>query len=248
MSFVSTKLGQFRYFDQQLGSPDWKGKRILDFGGNCGNLLKDPKSPIDEDKYWCIDVSRDGVSQGQQDFPRGHWIFYDRHNFQFNPTGVRGLKVPDTEQEFDFILAYSVFTHTDKAEMIELVEQLRSILADSGVLAFTFFDARWHAFNGDPFPGSNLEWRLRVNKGANPEMDIESLLDRSTSSKWVTLVDDKLFVDEENGYDPGDGSLAQKAYIVFCDPDYMRTIFPDSEVLPPAAPERHHCCILRKKK
>lgn len=244
MSFVSTKLGQFTYFDQQLGKPVWRGKRVLDFGGNCGNLLKDPEATIDEDKYWCIDVSRDGISRGKANFPKGHWIFYDRHNFQFNPKGIKGLGIPATGEEFDFILAYSVFTHTDKAEMIDLVAQLRNTLTERGLLAFTFFDPQWHALNGDPFPGSNLKWRLQVNSGANPGMDIDLLLDRSSGAKWVTLVDSELYADDENGHDPGYSSTDQKAYIVFCDPEHMRTIFPDSEILPPARPERHHCCIL----
>jgi 2-polyprenyl-3-methyl-5-hydroxy-6-metoxy-1,4-benzoquinol methylase len=246
VSFISTKLGQFRYFDQQLGQPVWSEKRVLDFGGNCGNLLKDPMATIDEDRYWCIDVSRDGLSRGRETFPKGHWIFYNRHNFQFNPEGIKDLRIPGTREKFDFILAYSVFTHTARAEMIDLVAQLRERLTDRGMLAFTFFDPRWNAFNGDAFPGSNLNWRLQVNKVANPAMDVDSLLEKSRGAKWVTLVDDELFVEDEGEYEPGSGSPDQKAYIVFCDPEYMRTIFPDSEILPPAAPERHHCCILRR--
>ena len=244
MSFISTKLGQFRYFDKQLGHPVWHKKRVLDFGGNCGNLLKDPTATIDEDNYWCIDVSRDGLSRGKETFPKGHWIFYNRHNFQFNPEGIKGLRVPGTSERFDFILAYSVFTHTTKTEMIDMVAQLRERLTDRGLVAFTFFDPQWMALNGDPFPGSNLNWRLQVNQVANPAMDIDSLLEKSRDAKWVTLVDHELFVDESE-YEPGGSSADQKAYIVFCDPQHMRTIFPDSEILPPAAPERHHCCILR---
>lgn len=244
MSFVSTKLGQFRYFDQQLGSPVWRGKKVLDFGGNCGNLLRDPRASIDQDKYWCIDVSRDAISKGKETFPKAHWIFYDRHNLQFNPVGLKNLSIPRTGEEFDFILAYSVFTHTSKTEMIDLVSQLRGVLTDRGSLAFTFFDPQWNAFNGDPFPGSNLKWRLQVNKSANPEIDVDSLLAKARGAKWVTLVDDELYVDDEQ--QPEDSLTGQRAYIVFCDPEHMKTIFPEAEILPPAAPERHHCCIIRR--
>lgn len=244
MSFVSTKLGQFRYFDQQLGGPAWGGKRVLDFGGNCGNLLRDPEVSIDSDRYWCIDVSRDAIARGREAFPEAHWVFYNRHNVQFNPEGIKGLSIPDVGEAFDFILAYSVFTHTSKAEMIELVAQLRDILADGGSLAFTFFDPQWEAFDGDPFPGSNLKWRLQVNQGACPEMNIDALLAKARGAKWVTLVDDELYVDDER--EPESGTTDQRAYIVFCDPEYMKTIFPESEILPPVAPERHHCCVIRR--
>ncbi len=254
MSFVSTKLGQFQYFDQQLGRPVWNGKKVLDFGGNRGNLLRDPNAGIDQDKYWCIDVSRDAIFDGKECFPKAHWIFYDRHNLQFNPKGIRALRIPDTGEEFDFILAYSVFTHTSKDEMIDMVEQLLAFLTDRGVLAFTFFDPRWNAFNGDPFPGSNLRWRLQVNKAANPGMDVDSLIEKSKDAKWVTLVNHELYVDDEGrseGQNEGQNEQQQnqanhKAYIVFCDPEHMKTIFPDAEILPPVSPERHHCCVIRR--
>jgi len=248
VSFVSTKLGQFRYFDEQLRKPDWSGKRVLDFGGNCGSLLRDSNANIDEDKYWCIDVSRDAIYEGKQRFPRAHWIFYNRYNLQFNPEGIRGLKIPDTGEEFDFILAYSVFTHTSKAETIDMVGQLRAFLAVRGVLAFTFLDPRWKAFDGDPFPGSNLKWRLQINKGDHPSMDVNALLDKSEGAKWLTLVNHKLAVDDEGEYEgeQQQNPTDDKAYIVFCEPEVMKTTFPEAEILPPVAPERHHCCVIRK--
>ena len=243
MSFVSTRLGQFRYFDQQLGSPAWTGKRVLDFGGNCGSLLRDSNANIDEDKYWCIDVSRDAILNGKERFPKAHWIFYNRHNVEFNAEGIRALKIPNTGEEFDFILAYSVFTHTSKAEMIDMVGQLRTFLTVRGVLAFTFIDPQWTAF-----PGSNLKWRLHVNRTGHPNIDIDSLLDKSEGAKWLTLVDHNLAVDDEGEYEgeQRQNPTDDKAYIVFCDPEYMKTIFPEAEIRPPVPPERQHCCVIRR--
>jgi SAM-dependent methyltransferase len=245
MSFVSTKVGQFRYFDQQLGGPIWRGKKVLDFGGNCGNLLRDSRATIDHDKYWCIDVSRDAILEGKETFPKAHWIFYNRHNFQFNPEGLSTVRIPDPGEKFDFILAYSVFTHTTKAEMIDLVAQLRDLVTEGGSLAFTFLDPQWIASNEDEFPGSNLKWRLQVNRIMYPEIDIDSLLDKSTGATWVTLIDHELFVDDDNGHEREHGSKP-KEYIVFCDPRHMKAIFPDAEILLPAPPERHHCCVIKK--
>jgi SAM-dependent methyltransferase len=244
VSFVSRKWGQFRYFDQQLRQPQWKGKRVLDFGGNCGNILADPESTIDRHKYWCIDVSRDGIEQGRRSYPDAHWIFYNRYNFEFNPGGVKGLAVPDTGVRFDFILAYSVFTHTSREEMIELVGQLTRFLAGDGVLAFTFFDPDWIAFDGDPYPGSNLKWRLEVRKRNSPALDVDSLEQKGRGAKWLTLVnDDELY--REGEHEEEQVGQDKRAYIVFCDPALMKSLFPSAEILPPVRPERHHCCVIR---
>ena len=246
MSFVSTRLGQFKYFDQQLGRPVWSGKRILDFGGNYGNLLRDPDGcSIDQDKYWCIDVSRDAIRMGKESFPKSHWIFYDRHNVEFNPDGIKDLGIPNTSEEFDFILAYSVFTHTSKTEMIDLVDQLRRVMANRGVLAFTFLDPQWNGSEEDPFFfGSNMKWRLHVNKYEHSEIDIDSMLTKARGAKWLTLAGQDLYVDDEQ---PPEQSLTgRRAYTVLCDPEHMKTIFPEAEILPPVAPERQHCCVIRK--
>jgi len=244
VSYVSNRLGQFRYFDQQLGKPAWSGKRVLDLGGNRGNLLIDSNAAIDQDNYWCIDVYRDAISKGKETLPKAHWIFYNRYNIQYNPVGIKDMKLPDTGEEFDFILAYSVFTHTSKAEMIDLVTQLRSLLTEGGSLAFTFLDPQWNAFDGDPYPGSNMKWRLQVNKSEHPEIDVDPMLAKAKGAKWVTLIDDELYVDDER--QPESSLTGQRAYIVLCDPEHMKTIFPEAEILPPVAPERQHCCIIRR--
>jgi SAM-dependent methyltransferase len=245
MSFVSAKTGQFRYFDHQLGHPDWTSKTVLDFGGNRGNLLGGLNGAIDHDNYWCIDVSRDGIAKGNEAFPRAHWIFYDRYNFEFNPRGIGGLAIPDPGRRFDVILAYSVFTHTSKQEMLDLVGQLRRLLTDRGVLAFTFLDPQWHAFEGDPYPGSNLKWRLQKRKDVKPGLQVDPLLEKGRGAQWLTLInEDELYVDDE---DERDHSVHdRRAYITFCNPEHMKAMFADAAILPPVRPERHHCCVIRR--
>src|ERR687895_1207799 len=65
-SWISTRTGQFAYFDRQLQHPDWSGKKVLDFGGNVGNILLDPKCTIEPANYWSIDVSRDAIAEGRR--------------------------------------------------------------------------------------------------------------------------------------------------------------------------------------
>ncbi|HEX8088237.1 MAG TPA: class I SAM-dependent methyltransferase, partial [Blastocatellia bacterium] len=148
MAFFSTKTGQFTYFSLQVGEPVWRGKDVLDFGGNIGNILQDPNSTIDEERYWCLDVVEDATAKGRVAYPKSHWVFYNRYCFSFNPHGIPHLPLPDLGKTFDYIVAYSVFTNTTVTDMLELVSQLENILAPGGTLAFTFIDPYYFSWPG----------------------------------------------------------------------------------------------------
>jgi SAM-dependent methyltransferase len=258
MSFISSRFGQFAYFDLHLNRPDWRGKRVLDFGGNAGNLLADPNSTIDQDQYWCIDVSRDAIEKGKASYPAAHWVFYNRYNFAFNPTGVEGLAMPDLGQDFDYILAYSVFSHIDKSEMLDLIAQLESRLASDGVLAFTFIDPDFNPATSGASPqpeyyrGSNLRQRLERLKVNNPALAVDAVLQKARDAQWCILANDDLYLDSESlkQYEENE----KESYCTFYTEAYMRTIFPQAEILPPrhgayppsAESVLQHCCILRK--
>ncbi|HEX4811572.1 MAG TPA: class I SAM-dependent methyltransferase [Nonomuraea sp.] len=248
-TWISTRTGQFAYFDRQLGHPDWTGKRVLDFAGNVGNILLDPNCRIAPELYWSIDVSRDAIVEGRRRHPKGHFIFYDRYNFEYNPTGTVGLPVPDPGVRFDVIVGWSILTHVSKAETFELADQLAGLLPDDGRAALTFLDPWWTPPEGwvrdTESPGmSNLRWRLEARHETKPEMDVAALLARAERDEltWTTLVNDDDLI-----FDPDDDGLSedkpQRAYITFCTPGYMRRLFPDAEVLPPVPPERHHCLV-----
>ncbi len=83
-----SKFGQFHYFDQQLGHPDWTAKAVLDFGGNQGNLLVDSNGRICPQDYYCVDVIREAIDEGRKQFPEAHWVHYNRYNCSFNPEGT----------------------------------------------------------------------------------------------------------------------------------------------------------------
>jgi SAM-dependent methyltransferase len=140
MAYFSAKTGLFTYFSLQLGDPVWSGKNVLDFGGSIGAILRDTDSTIDEERYWCLDVNREALERGKADYPKAHWVFYDRYCFEFNPRGIPNLPIPDMHQTFDYIIAFSVFTNNKVADMLQLVSQLEGLLAPDGTLAFTFID------------------------------------------------------------------------------------------------------------
>src|SRR5262249_19915466 len=241
MTFISGRFGQFAYFDRQLRHPEWPGKTVLDFGGNAGNLLRDPGCTIDHDRYWCIDISRDAIQRGAMDYPEAHFVFYDRYNFEFNPGGIEDLAVPDPGHKYDYILAYSVFTHTTRAEMLELTDHLMGMLNEGGALVFTFLDPNHAASSSDP-PNFRLflQRRIRLGNGL-----IEALLDRASGAAWCTLANQDLYIEHESlkpyRLDEMEG------YLTFYTAECMKAIFPAGEVMPPPGDMSiHHCCILRK--
>jgi SAM-dependent methyltransferase len=242
VTFISQKTGQFTYFSLQLSERDWSNKDILDFGGNVGNILRDPDSTIDEGRYWCVDVSNEAINAGRASYPSAHWHFYNRHCFFFNPTGIPHLKLPVLNQRFDYIVAYSVFTNCSHADMIDLVAQLIGLLKANGKLAFTFIDPHFHSWP-ERYQGNNFDWRLERIKSQNAQVDIRELAKAATMAKWFILVNDNdLYIENEHikTYVPEQ----QKSHYVFYTVEYMRSLFPAATIFSPVNDEMQHCCIL----
>ena len=246
MTFTSTRLGQFTYFAQQLGDSVWSGKNVLDFGGNIGNILRDPNSTIDPERYWCLDVDKDSIEEGEKAYPNAHWLFFDRFSFFFNPRGVPNLPLPDLAQRFDYIVAFSVFTNTTQTDMLELVEQLKNTLADNGALAFTFIDPYCFSW-GAQTKRNNLQWRLDLEceRGNISSSQVESLDQKVQDAEWFILVNGgDLYIETEDIplYEPE----RQQTFHAFHTEKYMRTLFPHATILPPVNNEMQHCCVIRK--
>ena len=244
MSFITSNDGQFVYFDTQLRGPNWKGKSVLDFGGNIGNVLHHPRSAIDRDKYCCIDVSVDAIVAGKRLAPEAHFIFYDRYNFEYNPVGQPDLAIPVNGNRFDFVLALSVFTHTPKTEMIELVSSLEGVLNEGGRLAFTFFDPHYVPPDSQV---CNLTYYLKRKWPGLAKPEIDGQVERTRRASWCALANGELEVEDE-GLDKLRGDPG-KGYLVFYSPGYFKSLFPHGEILSPVNPfPRQHCCIITKGK
>ncbi len=250
MAFLSSKTGQFTYFSQQLGEPNWAGKNVLDFGGNIGNMLRDPNCTIDPERYWCVDIDQESIESGQATFPKSHWIFYNRYCFFFNPQGVRNLELPQIDEAFDYIVAYSVFTNTSRSDMLDLVSQLESKLADDGALAFTFIDPHYFSWPGR-YHGNNLVWRLEreifleKEKGNTLDIDVQALAEKARGAKWFVLVNgEDLYLETEDtkSYAPAQ----QRTYHMFYSADYLKSLFPHATILPPVNDEMQHCCVITR--
>lgn len=227
------KATQFAYFNAQLEHPDWSDKRVLDFGGNKGNLLLDPLCTIRHKNYYCLDVIREAIDEGRKAFPEANWFHYDRYNCSFNPEGVVDLAVPDMGVEFDFILAYSVFTHTTWEGTKDLVEQLRARLAPGGRLAFTFIDPHWE---------SNLRWRLEKR---NSTERVEELLAKSRDADWCSLVNGtELYVNSAGQWDEAQENCI--TYNVYYTEKFLLDQFPGAKIKKPVNDEMQHCCEISR--
>jgi Methyltransferase domain len=244
---ISDRETQFRYFDHILKSPEWKGKKILDFGGNIGGFLAGAGDRVAEDDYWCLDLHQEALEEGRRAFPGAHFCHYDRYSSQYNPNGVRSLPIPSFGLQFDVILAFSVFTHTHKKEMLELVACLREMLAPRGVLAFTFTDPRYERSISNPsLPyGTDVRKILGWRKAENPSLEIEGMIETALYCNWCLIVDDELYVE------PGDAFSNQQhqgrpweSYCSYFTTDYIQSLFPDASLFPPVSPEWQHCCVL----
>jgi len=251
-NFVSSVAIQFEYFDIQLNHPVWAGKKVLDFGGNIGNILLDPNCKIEEENYWCIDVSKSVIEEGQSRYPSATFTFYDSFNFSYNPQGILGLPIPDIGVRFDLILAYSIFSHMDEDEMIEKVGQLIDLLSEDGTLIFTFLDPR---FNGSDHYSNfqnitNLEKRLiKLNYG---KIDM-ALLEKSKIAQHLFLVNGKELEENEEGeINPREEGDTLFSYYK---PEYLKSIYDCEIKKPPHEPyyesypaEMQHACIIKKKR
>lgn len=113
-------------------------KKVLDFGCNHANFLLDGFSG----KYVGLDIDKDVIEKNKTLYPQHNWIYYKNYNFQYkcDTSIVREWPIIDTD--FDRVLAFSVFTHTDFFEFSETVAFLKKHVKQSGSLLLTFLSSK----------------------------------------------------------------------------------------------------------
>jgi len=245
---LSRRQTQFSYFDHLLEKPVWKGSKILDFGGNVGGFLVGAGNQVDHADYWCLDLTKGAIEQGRSDFPRAHFVYYDRFSSCFNPDGIRYLPIPDLGLKFDIILAFSVFTHTHRNEMVSLVEQLRRMLTTQGIFAFTFSDPFYDRSQSDPTltPGTGVLELFETPQAESLSPEISGMVETVRNSTWCVEIDEELYIEPGKALCQQElGGQLGRSYCSYFTPSYMLSLFPEATVLPPAKPEWQHCCILR---
>ncbi|HYV83061.1 MAG TPA: class I SAM-dependent methyltransferase [Pyrinomonadaceae bacterium] len=240
-NLVSTRLTQFPYFDEVLGHPEWHRRKILDFGGNVGTFLESAGGKVSHEDYWCIDINRAVIEQGSRTYPRAHFVHFNRYSSQYNPHGIRNLAIPDCGGvKFDFILAFSVFTHVDVNEMVETVGALRRMLARAGVLAFTFFDPQYDRSLSSPAQPRGMTVLRNLGPRGKSEM--------VKRARWFVIIDNRLYVEPGNlvCHQTREGNPLE-SYTSFFTSEYMKELFPGATIHSPVCREWQHCCVIKKR-
>lgn len=122
-----------------------EGLKILDYGGNHGNLLKDgiKTGEINPADYTCLDVNKEIVEGGKEEHPDANWFYYDRYNPVYNPSAKKRLPFPFEDKTFDVVFSYSIHTHCsyedfifDLSEMKRVSKTVVTSIMNDGVLNF----------------------------------------------------------------------------------------------------------------
>lgn len=176
---------RFHLFEQLF--PDFKNKdKLLDFGGNRGNLLYFSNGVISEENYTSVDVSLPSIHAGSEEFPNATFVYYDRWNSMYNHVGRNELNFPDVDKKQDYIFSFSVFTHTDFKELVNTLKWFETF--DYKMSAHSLLDIRCR---------KTVEWFYNKRcKDYGSCEDILSLVDDS-DVKIVYLYDNHTVVINE---------------------------------------------------
>ena len=114
--------------------PEYAGESLLDFGGNRGNLLYFSNGVIPEEKYTCVDLNcvdmeNWSILKGEEEFPNGNFITYNRYNEMYNHKGNVDESFPTVDQH-DYIWAYSVFSHMKYEDILDALLWMKTIEAN----------------------------------------------------------------------------------------------------------------------
>jgi SAM-dependent methyltransferase len=139
--YVFPREHRLSFFKQCLGVDDLIGSKILDLGGNNGNLLRDlVQTGYDPADYTCLDVDRHALNQGLTDYPAASWIHYNAQNLVYNKQGIPFLGLPFVDQTFDYVFAYSVHSHTTYEQMLFDLSEIRRVLVPTGITITSIVD------------------------------------------------------------------------------------------------------------
>ena len=124
----------FYYFENYVACD--LNTKILDFGSNWGNYINSNPGVFDNKNYTGVDIDFQAIAEGKRLFPEANWVWYDRYNPVYNPTGQSVL--PNLDQKFDLVISYSVFTHMPLEDMLETLDYLYDNLNPGGTICFSY--------------------------------------------------------------------------------------------------------------
>jgi hypothetical protein len=91
-----------------------------------------------------------------------------------------------------------------------------------------------------------LEWQRAKSVGLD-DATIDAMVEPILRARWFVVIDDELHVEPgiELCHQTRSGR-AQEDYCSYFTVEFVASLFPDAQVLPPVSPEWQHCCILSR--
>jgi hypothetical protein len=220
MSHIQQYYPIFSYFADKIDQPLdwWTDKKVLDFGGNHGNVLRDPTCTIKHKNYHCLDISLSAIEKGKEDFPNAHWYHYNRFNIAYNFNGNKDEPFPIFKDKFDIILIYSVFTSTSKTEMVRCInEELLPLLSSDGILINTYLSL------DDSLPLNAFLHKRCLTRS------VSNIIRNQVSDKeYVYLMDNNTIIESEEEFLKHNQSWS----LSFYRDDKIKQLFPTCEIKP----------------
>ena len=107
-----------KYFERMISL---KGKRVVDWGCNHGNMLKYQQCDFE---YVGVDVDRELIEKNRHIWPEYEWHHLDAYNHQYWQNG----KDEELDLPADVTLMFSIFTHMTVSEMKRYIQKIQSPL------------------------------------------------------------------------------------------------------------------------
>ena len=102
--------------------------KVLDYGGNTANLLFFSEGKIKEENYTCIDLDKEALGIGKEDFPNAEFLKFNRYNWAYNHDGDYHADYPILRNEsVDYIFSYSVFSHSDFLDLLLTIQWMKTL-------------------------------------------------------------------------------------------------------------------------
>lgn len=139
MPKINYFLNSYKYFCNLNGGPIVGS--VLDYGSNYGRFLESSNSIFPHELYTGIDVDLEALNEGKKMFPNAEFIHYNKHNYMYNNEGKKDIW-PEINKTYDFVISYSVITHTTIEDMLSAIKWLYSKLNSNGKMFITYLDSK----------------------------------------------------------------------------------------------------------
>jgi SAM-dependent methyltransferase len=129
----------YNIFNEDTGI-DYTQSKVLDFGCNQGNYIIYAHKIIKSTKYVGIDVNFPSIEIAKIKHPAYKFVHYNKWHPSFNPNGKKDVILRDfVDNDFDVVVAYSVFTHTTVDQTREILDEIYQVIKPGGTILFTIF-------------------------------------------------------------------------------------------------------------